>query len=105
MDQRLVNLEELWLPRGVTEVGLEHVQNLVKLRTFIPPKDITDRGLAYMAGMTQLEELDLQDRPISDEGLRHIGSMTGLRKLSVGSQWTILALGLPGRGALGNWKS
>ena len=58
-----MNLESLSLPERTTDAGFEHLQKLVKLRHLWPlgreRNRITDRGLAYLRNMTELEELDL----------------------------------------------
>jgi internalin A len=43
----------------------------------------TDAGLAHLARLTQLEELELSNNAITDAGLSHLAKLTSLRKLIV----------------------
>jgi hypothetical protein len=62
---------------------LKDIPSLKKLYIFwqLP---ITDVGMAYIANLTGLEELDIADLPISDAGLAQLQSLTALRKLDLG---------------------
>ncbi len=42
---------------------------------------ITDAGLAHLAGLTQLRDLCLQGTQITDAGLKHLAGLTQLREL------------------------
>ncbi|WP_138086749.1 c-type cytochrome domain-containing protein [Phragmitibacter flavus] len=44
---------------------------------------ITDAGLAYVAGMDNLERLHLENTGITDEGLSHLGRLTKLEYLNL----------------------
>ena len=91
----LVNLEVLQFPaRCGTDAGLEHLQKLVKLRhlgkiarprvpgTLADP-GITDRGVACLRNMTELEELDLGCEELTDDALRSLQALTKLQSLDV----------------------
>ena len=65
--ERFLKLEKLHLPANISEAGFEHVRKLIHLRDLSPLGNITDRGLACLQDVTQLEELDLTRRPITDE--------------------------------------
>jgi Leucine-rich repeat (LRR) protein len=45
--------------------------------------DLTDEELARMAGLAQLESLDLSSTPIGDAGVEHLAGCRGLRELNL----------------------
>ena len=49
--------------------------------TWLASRDVTDDGLAHVAKLKQLEELDLPES-ITPDGLKHLTGLTNLRKLS-----------------------
>ena len=60
--------------------AFESVPDLIGLH--LADNQITDRGLAYLKGRTELRVLDLTNNPaITDAGLAHLSSMTELRQL------------------------
>jgi hypothetical protein len=44
---------------------------------------ITDAGLAHLAGLTNLASLDIEQSKVSDRGLEHLKSLTKLREISI----------------------
>jgi hypothetical protein len=46
--------------------------------------EITDAGLGYLAGLTRLETLDLQDSQVTNAGLKHLSGLRALKSLSLG---------------------
>ncbi len=62
---------------------LKDIPSLKKLYIFwqLP---ITDAGMAHVANLTGLEELDIAELPISDAGLAHLKSLSALKKLNLG---------------------
>ncbi len=44
---------------------------------------VTNEGLAYIAGLTRLEALLLEGTQVTNDGLAHIGKLTQLRELSL----------------------
>lgn len=78
----LPNVESLSLQGNhFTNRGLEHVQSMTQLKELVlglGNNQITDDGLRYIAGLTKLERLCLQNSQITDVGLQHL---VGLKKL------------------------
>ncbi len=74
---------------GVTTANLAYLRDLKKLRVLnlcVSHKpDITDEGLAHVAGLTALENLDLFSQEVTDTGLVHLEGLTALRVLDVRS--------------------
>jgi hypothetical protein len=50
---------------------------------YIYSDEIADAGLAQIAGLTRLQELDLQSTQITDAGLAHLARLTRLQRLSL----------------------
>ena len=86
----LPQLKRLWLggydgyfvkrPQ-VTDAGLAHVAGLRKLKVLIMSGiKLTDSGLTHIAGLKELESLTLANTHVTDEGLAHL---TGLSRLLV----------------------
>jgi len=65
----LVNLEFLELPENSTDAAFEHLRKLVKLRRLAPVGKITDHGVAYLANMVEMEELDFNNASLTNGGL------------------------------------
>ena len=54
-----------------------------KLRTLaLEDASITDAGLAHLAGLTELDDLDLMRVHISDKGLAHLKNLTSCESCS-----------------------
>lgn len=66
--------------------GLRHIANLKSLR-YLNLQAVRDPrldlNLAYIAGLTELEEIDFEDSIIGDAGLAHLRNMKKLRKLDL----------------------
>jgi len=104
----LKDLESLQLiEMQLGEVGAKHLAGLAKLRTLkverclLPPEamvhfakltelrelslqgndELTDESLKHLAGLTNLENLDLDATKISDDGLPHLAGLTNLVEL------------------------
>ena len=45
---------------------------------------ITADGIASLAGMSELRELDLERMSLGDDGLKHLAGLKNLRKLNIG---------------------
>ena len=89
----LAELEQLrWLDlsvsnpsRSITDAGLRHVAELVRLRTLGLRNcaAVTEAGLACLKNLGDLRRLDLGGcHGITDAGLAHLESVCGLRTLS-----------------------
>ncbi len=80
------HLEELTLPKNITDAGLAPLMGLKALTALrVRGAAISDAGLAHLRGLTNLELLDLDGTKISDAGLPIIEGLQNLRKLSIGS--------------------
>jgi Leucine-rich repeat (LRR) protein len=66
--------------------------------------DLTDDELSRMAGLAQLESLDLSGTPVSDAGLEHLAGCRGLRELNL-SQTKVGDGGVPRLMALASLRS
>ena len=79
-----------WLQRldlchdQVTDVGMEHLEGLTRLKMLFLGNRITDTGLTHIAGLSQLEDLGLGTQRIADAGLEHFEGMTQLQRLFLG---------------------
>ena len=70
----------------VTDVGLRHLKGLTSLTHLAmgyhgARPDITDAGLANLAGMQKLETLIIVNCPVTDAGLENIKKLTGLKRV------------------------
>lgn len=84
------DLRWLWLysNSSITDRGLIFLEGLTNLRFLdLSSTGITDKGLKSVAKLWQLEELDLSDNEITDEGTSALGGLTNLRKLNLKSTW------------------
>jgi len=91
-DEKLSIIGKLtWLTQlsiGGSEVGegLIHLRNLQSLR-YLNLNALRcytlDRDLVHIAGLTDLEDLDIQDAMVSDAGLVHLGKLYKLRRLNL----------------------
>ena len=45
---------------------------------------ITDSGLEYLTGLTQLQSLNLNNTQVTDKGLGHLKGLTALQSLDLG---------------------
>ncbi|MGD9645330.1 MAG: protein kinase [Pirellulales bacterium] len=66
--------------------------------------DLADDELTRMAGLAQLESLDLSGTPISDAGIEHLGDCRGLRELNL-SQTKVTDAGMPALAPLVSLRS
>jgi len=81
---KIKTLKSLYLhSTSLDDDGLEHIKNLTFLRKLDLGRNyiITDEGLKQLAGLTELEELNLQETQISGAGLVHLRQMKKLKKL------------------------
>ena len=70
---------------GANDAGVQHIQRLDHVKSLnLQGSQITDRGLAHLVGLVDLEVLNLSDTGITDEGLKHLRSLTNLRELKLG---------------------
>ncbi len=70
----------------ITDVGLAHLASLKKLTEVDLGwcKQITDKGLEYLTPLKQLTKLDLQGcKKVTDAGLAHLKSLTQLTELNL----------------------
>lgn len=82
----LTDLETLLLfsDSRVTDAGMKNLGGLRSLRVFIlgsspaHRNQITDEGLAYLAGLTKLETLSVSQSLVTDAGLVHLKNLTNL---------------------------
>jgi Leucine-rich repeat (LRR) protein len=72
------------------DIDLQCLKNLTHLKQLFlgPNHDITDKGLMYLKGLTDLETLDLSDANLTDDGLAYLKDMKHLNDLSIGGNFT-----------------
>jgi hypothetical protein len=66
----------------VTDEGLAHLAGLTQLKR-LKLYHVTDAGLAHVAGLPHLQELTLISLKITDEGLTHLEGLTQLHTLEI----------------------
>jgi hypothetical protein len=102
----LVTIKTLNL-RGSTvkDVHLESIARLTELQSLnlALAKKITDRGLAPLASLQKLRELDLNFTGLSDSGLIHLSKLTSLTYLDI-SLTNVSDAGVPALSKLVNLK-
>jgi hypothetical protein len=87
----LTDLETLFLfsDSRITDVGMQYLGGLRRLRVFILGSSpahrnrITNAGLAYLAGLTNLETLSVSQSLVTDAGLVHLKKLTNLKWLGL----------------------
>ena len=81
----LANLEELNLlgNRGVTDAGLVHVAALRKLKKLNLAGKYGDDALKPLAGLSELEQLEVRYTQVTDAGLEYLKGLAKLRELDV----------------------
>ncbi|MBI3470411.1 MAG: hypothetical protein HY013_03535 [Candidatus Solibacter usitatus] len=80
----LTNLEVLWLGPWVTDLSLEVVAGLPRLRHLdLCARGITDSGIAHLTSLSNLQTLYLNYCALTDAGVDHLTRMRGLRELSL----------------------
>jgi thiol-disulfide isomerase/thioredoxin len=83
----LTELRSLDLVRtAITDRGLAAVARLRSLKWLALPEEITDEGLAHLAGLPKLEGLLLSGKSITGSGLVHLRRIPTLRVLSLNGQ-------------------
>jgi Leucine-rich repeat (LRR) protein len=82
----LTNLEvlKLYYCKWVTDAGLAKLANLVNLRELdLTAWNITDKGLSSLQGLTKLQILNLSFTGISDKGINYLAAFTQLESLDL----------------------
>ncbi len=86
----LANLKNLkWLQGvvGVSDAGMMHLAGLTNMeRLNVSGSDLTDKGLSYLAGMKKLNHLTVSDGNFTEKGLRHLEDLKALGFLRITSQ-------------------
>ncbi len=71
---------------SVTDAGLGHIAGLTNLEWLdLNSTHVTDAGLAHLAGLTNLEALGLGNTQVTDAGLAHLAGLTNLKRLWLGN--------------------
>jgi hypothetical protein len=66
----------------VTDAGLKDLAGLKQLQWLnLTKTQVTDAGLKHLAGLKQLRELDLRNIKVTDAGLKHLAGLKQLRLL------------------------
>ncbi len=66
---------------SITDAGMAYVARIETLRELDLPSAITNTGLAQLSNLTKLQELDLSYTKITDAGLTHLKNMAELGTL------------------------
>ena len=68
----------------VTDAGLKYLKGLTQLQQLsLIQAQVTDAGLEHLKGLTQLERLNLTSTQVTDAGLEHLEGLTQLRQLNL----------------------
>lgn len=89
----LTHLEDAKLDLPVRDadlVGLEHLNRLKWLTIYQASPELTDAGLASIAGAVAMEQLWLPDCAATDEGLARLGALTQLERFWIGDNAEII---------------
>ncbi|HXY34650.1 MAG TPA: protein kinase [Planctomycetaceae bacterium] len=85
---RCVNLEELNVAFGsqkVSDASMRHIGTMRRLKKlWLGGNPVTNAGLVYLEGLTQLESLDLGGTRVHGPGLEHLRSLVALKDLQLG---------------------
>lgn len=69
----------------VTDAGLAHLAGLTTLEHVVIEKaKVTDAGLAHLKNLTRLRSLSLRENPVTDEGIKHLHALPDLSSLNLG---------------------
>lgn len=69
----------------LTDAEMRPMERWASLRMLVAPDtDVTDAGLAHLAGLRRLAVLDLHGTRVTDAGLAHLEKATGLWRLDLG---------------------
>ena len=80
----IANLHHIrWLTLRVPDSQLDKVGSLSTPSLYIRGTDISDRGLAHLAGLTNVRGLYLDNCPITDQGLLSVGTISQLEFLTL----------------------
>ena len=68
----------------VTDDGLVGIKDLLQLKELILPHNTTDAGFVHLAGLVQLQKLDVVELDgFTGAGLKHLEKLTGLTELEL----------------------
>ena len=78
----LPDVEEIWIPESITDVGLDHLRGMTHLeQVHLHGPGFTDAGLRKLRALPGLRWFTSQDARISDEGLRELSRHSKLQDL------------------------
>jgi hypothetical protein len=75
VDFPLTSLQLSRMYRNITNEGLAHVGRISTLRSLQLPPQITDEGFKRLAGLTQIQQLNLWETGVTDAGLSVLRNM------------------------------
>ncbi len=85
-DEVMADMRMLHVSTQLTDAGLARIAGLTQLQGLsLNSTQITDAGLAQIAGLPQLQALYLYNAQITDAGLLHIARLNRLRWLYLGT--------------------
>ena len=68
----------------ITDAGLKYIAGLTQLRWLcLDDTRITDAGLVYLDGLSELQQLDLAYMAVTDDGLKHLAPLSRLANLDL----------------------
>lgn len=90
---RMKGLERVYLPAGITDTGLAEITKCRGLKGLYFDKNwVTSAGIAHLARLTDLEELELGGEFVGDEALKVLYELDHLRYLSLWGSFSDEAL-------------
>ena len=77
-----LNSLEISYGAGITDEGMQYLRGLTELEVLVVyGTEITDAGLVQLSGHTRLRELCLGNSAIKGSGLKHLSGLTNLKEL------------------------
>jgi hypothetical protein len=82
--KNLKSLEELTIPTGITDTGVEHLAALDALKKINLRGDgVTDKSMSVLAQMKSLENLEIMSRNVTNAGIEKLSQCPRLKTLSL----------------------
>lgn len=78
----LPDVEEIWIPKSITDAGLNHLRGMMKLeQVHLRGPGFTDAGLRKLGALSRLRSFTSKNAKFSDEALRELSRHSRLKTL------------------------